>query len=213
MGIFSNANNGFVQTLRIVPVSGHKELGLSFFGFTLNQDSNGNISFNSDSAAQYKLVGYEWSGPQYKVITSSKTTGKSKDKTKRKGRVGGAVLGTILLPGVGTAIGALHGTGSKTKGKQDSNTIQSEDTIEKDCLATLMIKEISTGKVYPLSFNCNSVTDAKIRCFQFENTNSSEPQNNTSSPAEEIKAYKELLDIGAITQEEFDAKKKQLLGL
>lgn len=30
---------------------------------------------------------------------------------------------------------------------------------------------------------------------------------------EEIKKYKELLDAGAITQEEFDAKKKQLLGL
>jgi len=33
------------------------------------------------------------------------------------------------------------------------------------------------------------------------------------SPAEEIKKFKELLDIGAISQEEFDAKKKQLLGL
>lgn len=31
--------------------------------------------------------------------------------------------------------------------------------------------------------------------------------------AGEIKNYKELLDMGAITQEEFDAKKKQLLGL
>ncbi len=33
------------------------------------------------------------------------------------------------------------------------------------------------------------------------------------SNADEIKKYKELLDIGAITQEEYDAKKKQLLGL
>ncbi len=33
------------------------------------------------------------------------------------------------------------------------------------------------------------------------------------SPADEIKKYKELLDMGAISQEEFDAKKKQLLGL
>ena len=33
------------------------------------------------------------------------------------------------------------------------------------------------------------------------------------SPAEEIKKFKELLDAGAITQEEFDAKKKQLLGI
>lgn len=36
---------------------------------------------------------------------------------------------------------------------------------------------------------------------------------NTVSPAEELKKMKELLDMGIITQEEFDAKKKQLLGL
>lgn len=35
----------------------------------------------------------------------------------------------------------------------------------------------------------------------------------TSSPADELKKYKELLDMGVITQEEFNAKKKQLLGL
>lgn len=34
-----------------------------------------------------------------------------------------------------------------------------------------------------------------------------------SSPIEELKQYKELMDMGVITQEEFDAKKKQLLGL
>ena len=36
---------------------------------------------------------------------------------------------------------------------------------------------------------------------------------NAISPAEELKKMKELLDSGIITQEEFDAKKKQLLGL
>ena len=35
------------------------------------------------------------------------------------------------------------------------------------------------------------------------------PQSN----ADELKKYKDLLDSGVITQEEFDAKKKQLLGL
>ncbi len=34
-----------------------------------------------------------------------------------------------------------------------------------------------------------------------------------SSNADELKKYKGLLDSGAISQEEFDAKKKQLLGL
>lgn len=35
----------------------------------------------------------------------------------------------------------------------------------------------------------------------------------TASSADELKKFKELFDSGAITQEEFDAKKKQLLGL
>lgn len=33
------------------------------------------------------------------------------------------------------------------------------------------------------------------------------------SPADELKKFKELLDLDVITQEEFDIKKKQLLGL
>ena len=41
----------------------------------------------------------------------------------------------------------------------------------------------------------------------------SSQQPIVKSSAQEIKEYKELLDSGIITQEEFDAKKKQLLGL
>ena len=36
---------------------------------------------------------------------------------------------------------------------------------------------------------------------------------SSKDPIEEVKRLKELLDIGAITQEEFDTKKKQLLDL
>ncbi len=35
----------------------------------------------------------------------------------------------------------------------------------------------------------------------------------SASSADELKKYKELLDMGAITQDEYDEKKKQLLGL
>lgn len=45
------------------------------------------------------------------------------------------------------------------------------------------------------------------------NKNSTPQVIQQASPADEIKKYKELLDAGVITQEEFDAKKKQLLGL
>lgn len=45
-----------------------------------------------------------------------------------------------------------------------------------------------------------------------ENKNNSISSDN-SIPLEELKKLHELLQIGIITQEEFDAKKKQLLGL
>ena len=38
------------------------------------------------------------------------------------------------------------------------------------------------------------------------------PAAETSS-ADELRKYKQLLDEGVITEEEFEAKKKQLLGL
>ena len=46
-----------------------------------------------------------------------------------------------------------------------------------------------------------------------EQRKASAPASAPVSAADELKKFKELLDMGAITQEEFDAKKKQLLGL
>ena len=46
------------------------------------------------------------------------------------------------------------------------------------------------------------------------NVNRNISNNNVNvGAADELKKYKELLDDGAITKEEYDAKKKQLLGL
>ena len=45
---------------------------------------------------------------------------------------------------------------------------------------------------------------------------SKEPQGTViqqASAADELKKFKDLLDMGVISQDEFDAKKKQLLGL
>jgi hypothetical protein len=39
------------------------------------------------------------------------------------------------------------------------------------------------------------------------------PSSSTLSPADEILKFKDLLDAGVLTQEEFDLKKKELLGL
>ena len=51
--------------------------------------------------------------------------------------------------------------------------------------------------------------------FQQEMQAASAQQTASAAPsaADELKKFKELLDMGAISQEEYDAKKKQLLGL
>lgn len=60
--------------------------------------------------------------------------------------------------------------------------------------------------------NIQDLTDA-FMCALEDYEKVAAPVSTATSPADEIKKYKELLDMGAITQEEFDQKKKQLLGL
>lgn len=57
------------------------------------------------------------------------------------------------------------------------------------------------------------ISDLLIKRQNEEKTTETSKHISSSSNADEIKKFKELLDIGAITQEEFDAKKKQLLGM
>lgn len=67
---------------------------------------------------------------------------------------------------------------------------------------------------------CHSMNISEMKEMGMEQQNNSVPAPTPApesvpvvSPIEEIKQYKELLDLGIITQEEFNAKKKQLLGL
>ncbi len=64
---------------------------------------------------------------------------------------------------------------------------------------------------------CNSMDVYILSDEEYEKekqrTLSASENDNTFSAADELKKFKELLDSGIITQEEFDAKKKQLLGL
>lgn len=83
------------------------------------------------------------------------------------------------------------------------------------------------GGYQEANYDENTVTFISTSCNQIANNikayiesiivNRTSSQNTiiqqTSSSADELKKFKELLDAGAITQEEFDTKKKQLLGL
>ena len=76
----------------------------------------------------------------------------------------------------------------------------------------------SSGKISFLAIkNANEIYDVINNLLvdrqkeKTQNTGTTIVQN--SDEADKLKKYKDLLDSGVITQEEFDAKKKQLLGL
>lgn len=62
--------------------------------------------------------------------------------------------------------------------------------------------------------NIEALTNAFMDKIQnYQKVEGSISTASSTSVADEIKKYKELLDMGAITQDEFDQKKKQLLNL
>lgn len=81
------------------------------------------------------------------------------------------------------------------------------------CIFKGIIVSTSSGKIGFLLVNNR---DDVYKCINDLLINRQEKNGlvkTNSSNADELKKYKELLDTGVITQEEFEKKKKQLLGL
>ncbi len=209
------------SSVYIVPVFGHKELGLPLAGFLMHQKSTGEIYFNRDTRNFYTLLDYEWDGPEFDKITQRQEHGITESETKTNGKSlkmgAGALVGSMFGPAgalIGTAVGAGGKKKSKTQGQTHTNSTEVAKNVEKNTNATITIKDCDGNKVFKLCFKCNRDLDAKIKCFKFEKAETQKDVvESVSTSLEGIKALKELLDIGAITQEEFDRKKQQILSL
>lgn len=128
-----------------------------------------------------------------------------------KSLIGGAIFGLA---------GAIAG-GTSKKTKQICNKLQIKITTKNIDRPLIYIDLINTefkkdGFVYKqASQNVQEILSKfQIIIDQLEQEKKIEKENanNNMSVADEIRKFKELLDMGAITQEEFDAKKKELLG-
>ncbi|MCI6369180.1 MAG: SHOCT domain-containing protein [Limosilactobacillus reuteri] len=159
----------------------------------------------------------------------------SKTQTKRKHALTRAAVGTLLGP-VGTVAGALTSKKETTTISKDfldhlgvvvhlsdgtsfeisyvDSTLKANNSLALGAidkvneLATILEAGIANAK--------KQSDDPQIETTEaaVEQSTPSTPQSSPATdPLDEIKKLKGLLDIGAITQEEFDAKKKQLLNL
>ena len=139
--------------------------------------------------------------------------------TLTKGGLGRAVIGGALFGGVGAIVGGV--TGGK-KQKKIVTSMSIKITTKNMDAPTIYINFI-TGKtktnssIYKAATYCAQETLSTLAQIVAQNEDAQpDPTQNPSSetgPADEIRKYKQLLDDGIITQEEFESKKKQLLNL
>ena len=88
--------------------------------------------------------------------------------------------------------------------------------LDKDGTEILLRLEMLTGTtVYNQAKTCLAMLDVlrQHKILNRLNKQNSNPVIGALSNADELKKFKDLLDAGIISQEEFDAKKKDLLGL
>lgn len=74
-------------------------------------------------------------------------------------------------------------------------------------------KTFNVGVNKIVAKNINNVIHDVLLSLKEDKKASANTNVLTASSADEILKYKDLLDMGAITQDEFDEKKRQLLGL
>ncbi|EMF0455843.1 MAG: DUF4428 domain-containing protein [Enterococcus hirae] len=121
--------------------------------------------------------------------------------------VGGALVGPI---------GALIGAGTGGKEWESINRLGIEiylkdnRKIKYDLISNETKINSLVGKN---SFDQYNHLSAKLESIISNQTNTSNTSVEATSEIDEIRKYKELLDEGIISQEEFNAKKKELLNL
>lgn len=125
---------------------------------------------------------------------------------------GGAVIGGLLFGGAGAIVGAM--SGNKVE------EIKSKSVKHDNRYVVIRYKDVSGKTVerkapYAYFDVFNKLIPEKEYSYIQLNTAPEEivKTSVSSIPVEELKALKELLDIGVITESEFDKKKKQLLGI
>ena len=142
------------------------------------------------------------------------------------GGLGRAAVGGLLFGGVGAIVGAATG---KHKTKSTCYKLQVKisvkDTSKPAEFITLLSSEAKRNSfLYKLAFkNAQQIMSMlEIMCNQNKTDQNTIKQlnedkhydiSNQIGGAEEILKYKELMDKGIISQEEFEKKKNQILGL
>lgn len=201
--------------------SSKKIIGVDFWN-TISKLDNNDVIFTLNEPIHFRLNKIEFDGPVYREETHE--DGTKSTKKKRHG-LAGALIGTALAPGVGTLAGAIVGNGSgKDNGKNSTHTtttrIEEQTNIRlylenaqthESIIAGILGKQIDYQEL--LNFKAPEIVAPDvINNVETDSTEADQPLFIDNEIAE-LRKFKKLVDDGIITQEDFEAKKKKILGI
>jgi hypothetical protein len=137
-------------------------------------------------------------------------------ETITKGGLGAAIAGDLLFGGIGAVVGGITG---KKKSQAVCNNMQIKITVKNISKPTVYLNFFDAplkkdGFIYKGYYK---VAQEVLSLLQLMCESEQKPTETNQIPqlseADEILKFKNLLDSGIITQDEFEAKKKQLLGI
>lgn len=136
--------------------------------------------------------------------------------------IGSAAVGGMIFGGAGAVVGSVIGANPKRKVKYvgvdiSFNSYEADNPIKVYHAVFYKGKPIKvSGSEYKFCMEqAKDFMEELDNYVEYEETKQEAPQQQVpnTSAADEIRKFKGLLDDGIITQEEFDAKKKELLGI
>ena len=123
----------------------------------------GIVWFDRRHSREYEVLEYQWDGPRYQDVMVHDQVSNTETRGKRKGRLAGALIGTILMPGVGTISGAAVGTGRREVSDTRGHTRSHIETQEIPVAAYMRLRDLFTDEHVTISFPCTAGIDARIR--------------------------------------------------
>lgn len=134
-----------------------------------------------------------------------------------KGGLGNAVAGGLLFGVAGAVIGGIT---SKRTSKKEISSMKVTISLSNPYHSMVSTEFIPSGLTYkvdePMYKFYKQQVDSLVSFIQNIQTRAKSTNNSdivSQSIADEILKFKNLLDIGAITQDEYEEKKKQLLEM
>ena len=144
-----------------------------------------------------KLAAQKFTNKAVELVSGQSLTSRGSDKVKNMIGLVDQTFGINTVETIasvmenGVVKSVFGGTHKHGGGVEKKSTIQAVADVATEVIKTVSDQPASASNSEPVKEANESIED-KI---------------------EAVKKYKELLDIGAITQEEYDLKKKELLGL